>query len=72
MLSSDVAGGRSGMETPIISADSRRVDTEERRLWCEFRLEVGAGFEVENEEPSREFVDFEETEKVEEIEVSRE
>lgn len=26
------------MDTPIISADSRRVETDERRLWWELRL----------------------------------
>ena len=28
---------------PIISADSWRVETEDRRLWCELRLEGGTG-----------------------------
>lgn len=35
MLSSDFDVGRSGTETPIISADSRRVDTEDLRRWWE-------------------------------------
>ena len=37
-LSSEVAGGRSGTDIPISSADSCRVETEERRLWWELRL----------------------------------
>lgn len=35
ILSSECAGGSSGRETPINSADSRRVETDERRWWCE-------------------------------------
>src|SRR6266508_2348314 len=38
MLSSEVEGGRSGTDIPISSADSCRVETEERRLWWELRL----------------------------------
>lgn len=34
--------GKSGRETPINSADSRRVDTEDRRRWCELRFEDDA------------------------------
>lgn len=41
-LSSSDAEGISGRETPINSADSRRVDTEDLRRWCELRLEGGA------------------------------
>jgi len=41
MLSSEVAGGKSGSDTPMSSADSRRVETEERRLWWEFRFVEG-------------------------------
>ena len=37
-LSSEVVGGRSGTDIPISSADSCRVETEERRLWWELRL----------------------------------
>ena len=39
MLSSELDRGMLGRETPIKSADSRRVDTEERRRWWELRLE---------------------------------
>lgn len=35
MLSSELAVGSSGRETPISSADSRRVETDERRWWWE-------------------------------------
>lgn len=40
MLSSDVDEGNEGRVTPMISADSRRVETEERRLWWELRFET--------------------------------
>lgn len=43
MLSSEVDGGRSGTDTPIISADSWRVETEDRRRWWELRFEGGTG-----------------------------
>lgn len=40
MLSSeDDEDDSDGREKPMISADSRRVDTEERRLWWELRFE---------------------------------
>ena len=41
MLSSETEGGRLATETPIKSADSWRVETDERRRWCEVRLEEG-------------------------------
>lgn len=43
MLSSETERGRLATETPIKSADSWRVETEERRRWCELRLEAGTG-----------------------------
>lgn len=49
MLSSEVDGGRSGRDTPINSADSRRVETEERRRWCELGRLGGAEPEPEPE-----------------------
>lgn len=45
MLSSEVEWGRSGRATPIISADSWRVETDERRRWWEFRFEGGIGWD---------------------------
>lgn len=36
-----VSDSVSGADTPIISADSRLVDTDERRLWWEFGRERG-------------------------------
>ena len=36
-------------ETPIISADSCRVDTEERRRWCELRFGLPTGGNDEGE-----------------------
>ena len=38
MLSSELDKGILGRETPIKSADSLRVDTEERRRWWELRF----------------------------------
>jgi hypothetical protein len=38
MLSSEDDGGNSGSVTPMISADSTRVETDERRRWWEFGL----------------------------------
>ena len=43
MLSSETERGRLATETPIKSADSWRVETDERRRWCELRLEEGTG-----------------------------
>lgn len=45
---------RAGRETPMTSADSRRVDTEERRRWWELRFAVGGVG------PEREEMEFEE------------
>lgn len=45
-LESEFEGGSSGSETPMSSADSVRVETEERRRWCELRLLLVIG-EVE-------------------------
>lgn len=36
MLSSGLEAGRLGTDTPISSADSRRVETDDLRRWCEF------------------------------------
>jgi hypothetical protein len=41
MLSSLLEVERAGRATPITSADSRRVETEERRRWWELRFAVG-------------------------------
>lgn len=38
MLSSELERGILGRETPIKSADSRRVETDERRRWWELRF----------------------------------
>lgn len=55
------------METPIISADSRRVETEERRLWWELRFEEGC-VGCEELEMSLVFVEFEtEREEIEDV-----
>lgn len=43
LLSSEIDCDKSGTAIPIISADSRRVETEDLRLWCELRLEEGGG-----------------------------
>ena len=41
MLSSLLEVERVGKATPMTSADSRRVETEERRRWWELRFAVG-------------------------------
>lgn len=38
MLSSLLEADRAGRATPMTSADSRRVETEERRRWCDPRF----------------------------------
>jgi len=35
-LSSGFEAGRLGTDTPISSADARRVETDDLRRWCEF------------------------------------
>lgn len=41
-LSSLLEAERAGRETPMTSADSRRVETDERRRWCDPRFVVPA------------------------------
>jgi hypothetical protein len=77
MLSSEFDGERSGTETPITSADSRRVETEDWRRWCEWRLVSEAEEERVGEEEEEEvslllFVAGKEKVEREETEVLRE
>ena len=44
-LSSLLEAERAGRETPMTSADSRRVETDERRRWCDPRFVPAAEVE---------------------------
>jgi len=48
-LSSDEDGGRVTTSTPIISADSTRVETEDRRRWCEVGRDLGPDVDIGRE-----------------------
>ena len=54
MLSSLLEADRAGRATPMTSADSRRVETDERRRWCDPRFvpvaEVEPSCDSEEEE----------------------
>lgn len=62
-LSSDEDGGRATTSTPIISADSTRVETEDRRRWCEVGRDLGPEVDI-----GRESLADEESDRVEIIE----
>jgi len=61
MLSSLLEAERVGRETPMTSADSRRVETDERRRWCDPRFVPAAEVEpnCEREEDEEEEDDSE-------------
>jgi hypothetical protein len=61
MLSSDFVAGRLGTDTPIISADSRRVETDDLRRWWEFGRCLGGP----REGVDMSFVDLTEVDEIE-------
>jgi hypothetical protein len=64
-LSSLLEAERAGRDTPITSADSRRVDTDERRRWCDPRFVPAAEVEPSCEREEEEDEDEEDDSKTE-------